>query len=165
MRAARRRPLVMVSAGVVLVAAVVATGVTGARAEGHRAAAMRTLHLVEKGGGIAFIDNPPKAKHQFDFSAGDIVIVSRDLVTASGGHAGSLRLTCIATTATTQQCAGTETLAGGTLELSGVSSPAPSTTVAVTGGTGLYAGAHGTSVSTDRRNNPDIADQTIGLLG
>ena len=123
----------------------------------------RTLHLVEKGGGITFVDNAPKAKHPYDFSAGDIVVVNRNLYTRTGGRSGSLRLVCVATDPTTQQCNGTETLPGGTLEVAGISSPAPSTQVAVIGGTGTYAGARGTSVSQDRKVNNNIADQIIAL--
>ena len=121
----------------------------------------RTLRLVEKGGDLKFVDNPPRAKHQYDFSAGDVVIVTRDLYTQRGARAGSLKLVCIATSQTTQQCNGTETLAGGTLEVAGLSTPATSTTVAITGGTGSYRGARGTSISADRHGNSDTADQTI----
>lgn len=153
-----------VTAGVVVAAvAGAAAGGTPAQARQTRAGTERTLHLVEKGGGLSVVDNPPKAKHQFDFSPGDIVVVTRDVFEASGNRAGSLRLVCVATTATTQHCSGTETLPGGTLELAGVSSPAPSTTVAVLGGTGTYAGARGSSLSADRKGSSDIADQTITL--
>jgi hypothetical protein len=116
------------------------------------------------GGGLKFIDNAPKARHQFDFSPGDIVIVSRDLFARNGRRVGSLRLACIATDATTQQCNGTEALTGGTLELAGASVPKPRTAVAVIGGTGAYSGARGTSVSTDRKTNADVADQIITIL-
>lgn len=123
----------------------------------------RTIHLVEKGGGLELVDNPPKAKHPYDFSAGDIVIVSRDIYSPTGSRAGTLRLVCVATDQTTQQCNGTETLVGGTLEVAGVSTPAPGTTVAVIGGTGAYRGARGISTSQDRKTNSNIADQTIAL--
>jgi hypothetical protein len=153
-----------------LVGAVVVTAlVTGAAAftSGSPAQALsgqsRTLRLVEKGGGLKFVDNLPRAKHQYDFSAGDIVIVSRTLYTQQGARAGSLRVVCVATDPTTQQCNGTETLARGTLEVAGISTPAPRTTVAVIGGTGAYTGARGTSISTDRHGNSDTADQAITL--
>ena len=123
----------------------------------------RILRLVEKGGGLRFVDNRPKAKHQYDFSAGDIVIVTRSLYTQQGTRAGSLRIVCVATDPTTQQCNGTETLARGTLEVAGISTPTPRTTIAVVGGTGAYNGARGTSISTDRHGNSDTADQTITL--
>ena len=141
-----------------------AVGSSSAPAQANHVLETRTLHLVEKGGGLKIVDNPPRARHQYDFSAGDIVIVTREITTARGGRGGSMHLVCIATGATTQQCNGTETLAGGTLELAGTSGPHPATAVAVIGGTGAYAGARGTSVSTDRKNNTDLADQTITLL-
>ena len=163
MQASKGRGLAAATVGAVLSGAVAAAAATGpnARAGG---ATPRTLHLVEKGGGLKIIDNLPKAKHPFDFSAGDLVIVSRDIFTSAGRRTGSLQLTCIATTATTQQCTGSETLSGGMLELAGVSAPSPSTVVAVVGGTGRYTGARGSSISTDRKANHDIADQTITLL-
>ncbi len=165
MHASKRNGLAAATAGAALIGAVVAAAATGTNAQAQAAgAAARTLRLVEKGGGLKIIDNPPKARHQFDISAGDIIIVTRDITTAHGGGVGSLRLVCIATGATTQQCTGSEVLAGGTLELAGVSAPSPSTVVAVVGGTGRYTGAHGSSVSTDRKTNHDIADQTITLL-
>jgi hypothetical protein len=124
----------------------------------------RILHLVEKGGNLNVVDNPPKAKHRYDFSPGDIVVVDRVILDQSGTQAGSLHLVCVATTATSQQCSGTEKLADGTIEVAGVSAPDPATTVAVIGGTGAYSGAHGTSTSRDRATNHDVADQTITLL-
>ncbi len=124
----------------------------------------RTLHLVEQGGSLAVVDNQPKAKHQYDFSPGDIVIVRRIILNQHGTQTGTLRLVCVATTATTQQCSGTEKLTDGTIEVAGISSSDPGTAVAVIGGTGAYSGAHGTSTSNDRTNNHDVADQTITLL-
>ena len=166
MKNATHRVPAVATAAIVLVGALAAAALGGstAFAQTNYALAARTLHFVEKGGGLKVVDNPPKARHQYDFSPGDIVIVTRDITTAHDGRVGSLRLVCIATDATTQQCSGTETLPAGTLELAGVSAPRPTTTVAVIGGTGAYTGAHGTSLSTDRKTNADIADQTITLL-
>jgi hypothetical protein len=150
-------------------AAAIATLAAGAAAFTSGSAAhpvtgqARILHLVERGGGLKFVDNPPKAKHPYDFSAGDIVIVSRDLYDPTGSRAGTLRLVCVATDQTTEQCNGTETLTAGTLEVAGISAPAPSTTVAVIGGTGAYNGVRGTSSSQDRKTNNNVADQTITL--
>jgi hypothetical protein len=129
-----------------------------------RKAQTSDLHLVESGGGLRFIDNPPKAARPYNFSAGDIVIVTRDVSNLTGKRAGSLRLVCIAVTATVQQCNGTESLGTGTLQVAGTSTPAPATTVAIIGGTGAYAGARGTSVSKDRNGNSNVADQTISLF-
>ena len=159
-----KRTVVAVTAGVALIAvgaAAVTRATAGAR--GTAILAPRTLHLVEEGGGLEVVDNPPKARHRFDFSPGDIVVVTRSVVEPDGRHAGSLRLVCVTTTATTQQCTGSETLAGGTLELAGVSSPSATTTAAVIGGTGRYHSVRGTSRSRDRKANPAIADQIISL--
>lgn len=166
MKTSKYRTPGITAAAVVLGSALAAAAVgsSTAPAQTEHAPAARTLHLVERGGGLKVVDNPPKARHQYDFSAGDIVTVTRDITTPRGGRVGSLRLVCIATDATTQQCNGTETFPAGTLELAGTSAPHPTTTVAVIGGTGVYAGAHGTSVSGDRKTNADIADQTVTLL-
>ena len=160
-----RNQTIRTLAAAAVVAALAGGGATLENTATARALTMnlRTLHLVERGGGIQFVDNLPKAKRPYEFSPGDIVIVVRDIYTRQGARAGSLRIVCVATDRTTQQCGGTETLTGGTLELSGLSSPAASTTVAVIGGTGLYNGARGTSRSIDRKTNTDIADQTIAL--
>lgn len=166
MKASTRQLRGALTAAIVLsaVLAAAAASSTNVPARNTKAFESRTLHLVERGGGLRVVDNPPRARHQYDFSGGDIVIVTRSLFTASGLRVGSLRLACVATDSTTQQCSGTETLTAGSLELAGTSTPEPSTTVAVIGGTGAYAGARGTSVSRDRTNNANLADQTIALL-
>lgn len=159
---ARVRKRVRAATTTALATVAAATFVVGAAA--HSKTGKPSLHLVEKGGRLQIVDNTPKARHAYDFSAGDMVIVTRTLDHPNGSHAGSLRLVCVATNATTQQCNGTETLANGTLEVAGISAPTPNTTVSVIGGTGAYTGARGTSVSRDRAANNNIADQTITLL-
>ena len=123
-----------------------------------------SIHLVERGGGIKVVDNPPAAKHPYEFSAGDIVVVRHNLTMPGGAAAGHLRLICIATTPSTQQCEGTANLAGGAIEFAGVSTASQTTHIAVIGGTGDYAGARGAAVSTDRDGPRDIADLRITLL-
>jgi hypothetical protein len=146
----------------IALAAAIASSTTSSPAQ-TASAQLRTLRLVEKGGGVKVVDNPPKAKHQYDFSAGDIVVVTRVIYGRNGPRIGSLRLVCMATSATTQECTGSETLLGGSLEVAGLSTPARATTAAVIGGTGAYSGASGTSVSRDRKTNSEVADQTITL--
>lgn len=151
------------AATIALAAITVATGTAPAAGRSRwEGTAGQTLHLVESGGGLEIVDNPPSASHAYDFSAGDIVIVTRR-VSRAGRRAGTLRLTCTATTPRTQHCDGTIALAGGTLEVAGESSAAPTTVVAVVGGTGVYHGAHGTSVAKDRAGRSDTADMTITL--
>lgn len=145
-------------------AAALATGLASAGTVRDQASASppRVLRLVESGGALRYVDNPPAAKHPYDFSPGDIVVVTRRL-SDTRGRAGSLRLACIATTASTQQCTGTMTLRDGALMVLATSSPSPVTTAAVVGGTGAYAGARGSSVSRDRAANHNVADLTVTL--
>jgi hypothetical protein len=136
-----------------------AIGSSGAGASGgHR------LHFVERGGGVRFIDSaPPNAKQPFDFSPGDLAIVTRRLDRPDGRHAGMLRIACVAIDAKTQQCTGTASLPGGTLEFGGLSRPAPMTRTAITGGTGAYDGASGMAIAQDRAGPNDVADLTIEM--
>lgn len=125
-----------------------------------------TLHLVERGGAVRFVDSaPPRAHGRFDFSPGDQAIITRTLDRANGTNAGSLQLACTAITATDQHCTGTIELSGGTLEVAGISSPSPTTTVAIVGGTGAYARQTGTGYAADRPGHSDVADLTITLAG
>ncbi|MDE3132990.1 MAG: hypothetical protein KGL15_02875 [Acidobacteriota bacterium] len=128
-----------------------------------RTASAQTLALVERGGGIKFVDNPPNAQHQGQFSAGDIAIVTRRLY-QHGRRAGTLELACLFTTSSSDHCTGTATIGDSTIELAGVSDPRSTTEIAVTGGTGSYAGAHGSAVSRDRPGSADVADLRIMLL-
>jgi hypothetical protein len=128
-----------------------------------RIATAQTIQLAERGGGVTFIDNPPKARHPYQFSSGDIAIVTRPLY-QHGKLTGTLRLACLFTTSSADHCTGTATIPGGTIELAGVSNPQPTTDIAVTGGTGNYAGARGSAISKDRPGSGDVADLTITLL-
>ncbi len=154
-------------APVVAVAAAASSAVTIATASlpssDGRTATAQTIQLAERGGGITFIDNPPKARHPYQFSAGDIAIVTRPLY-QRGERAGTLRLACLFTTSSADHCTGTATIPGGTIELAGVSNPQPTTHIAVTGGTGNYAAARGSAISRDRPGSADVADLTITLL-
>lgn len=140
--------------------------VGGGAAAAPATSRMTTLHLVEHGGGVQFIDSaPPRAKGPFDFSPGDQAIVTRSLVTTGGSRAGSLELACTAITATRQHCTGTAILRGGTLEVAGASSPSPTTVVAIVGGTGIYTRHTGTGHAKDRPGHSDVADLTLTLAG
>ena len=158
------RTWIVIGAAALGIAAGGSTLASGQTAGTHRAAT--AIALVEKGGGVKFVDSAlPHARHPYEFSAGDLAIVRRDLYTPANAHAGELRIACVAITATRQQCDGTLTLSDGTLEVAGLSQPSPTTTVAVTGGTGAYAGVTGSSSAKDRAGNGDVADMTITLNG
>jgi len=152
--------------GTTRVLSAVAIGAAMALAAGAATAAgspARTIRLVERGGGVRFVDLPPRASHPFDFSPGDLAIVTRNLDDRHGAVVGRLRIACVTITPTAQQCTGTVTLRGGTMEVAGLSGPMPTTTIAVVGGTGAYDGARGTSVARDRAGGGDVADMTIRL--
>jgi hypothetical protein len=159
----RRIPTVAVAAGLLAAAAPVAELTTGGAAIASPAS-VSSLHFIERGGAVRFIDSaPPRARGPFDFSPGDQAIVTRILQRPGAGRVGSLILACTAITATTQHCAGTLRLAGGTLEVAGISSPLPTTNIVLTGGTGAYAGDTGTGEAKDRPGRGDSADLTLTL--
>jgi hypothetical protein len=120
------------------VGAVTIAALADASARSPRAtpAGPQTIQLVERGGGVTFVDNPPKARHRYQFSAGDITIVSRGLY-QQNKRVGAIRLACLFTSASTDHCTGTATLPGGTIEFAEISNPQPTTNVATTGGTHL----------------------------
>jgi allene oxide cyclase len=154
---------VTVGIAAALVVAVVSAG-AGANAA-SATSQPRSLHLVERGGTFHVVDAPPKGADVFRFSPGDVVIVTRDLYADTGARRGTLRIVCTAVSADVQQCVGSATLPGGTLEFAGLSTPSPTTSVAVTGGTGAYDGARGSTLSVDRTGPADVADLTITLFG
>jgi hypothetical protein len=152
-----------VAAGLLAIAAPGTLLAASGSASATPAGALR-LHFIERGGGVRFIDSaPPTARGPFDFSPGDQAIVTRILYRPGGARAGSLILDCTAVTATTQHCTGAVQLAGGTLEVAGISTPRPTTTVAVTGGTSAYARRTGTGYAKDRPGRGDTADLTFNL--
>ena len=122
-----------------------------------------TFTLVERDSpsdDFGFVDNPPKSKRdprreEPEVSAGDLFAFSGGLFTAASGgtRAGGLDVDCVATKGAKRfdrarfQCLGTATLENGTLSLSVGGRLGPRVVVAITGGTGIYAGARGTMIS------------------
>jgi hypothetical protein len=130
-----------------------------------------TFKEPEKGSTFAFVDNAPKSQlhHGFPtgFSAGDEIIFTNPLE-AEGKIVGKIRVVCTATTSASSKhfaaagftCTGIAKIPGGTLifatELSeGI------TEGAVTGGSGKYAGAHGSFVNKEGKGS---STTTITLL-
>jgi hypothetical protein len=122
------------------------------------------LHFVEHGGTLHVVDAPPKGADTFDFSPGDMVIITRYLSAPSGAKRGSLRIVCTAITAKVQQCLGSASLQAGTIDFAGVSQASPRTSVAVIGGTGAYSGVRGSTLAVDRSGRADVADLTITFV-
>jgi hypothetical protein len=103
---------------------------------------------------FGFADNPPEAEvgpqGPDEFSTGDAVSFSGELLDDGGENIGDIDITCTVTRPgpfdeSHQQCAATATLADGTLVLSrgGLVFGAETPEGAVTGGTGAYSGATG----------------------
>ena len=83
---------------------------------------------------------------------GDLFISGSDLYSWAGGkrgaHVGVIRVVCTLVAPNAGQCQGTFSLLGGTLETAGYVHFGTTTRVPIAGGTGIYAGAHGTFTST-----------------
>jgi hypothetical protein len=127
------------------------------------AAKETTITVVEpeKGSTFNFVDNVPKSKlkHGFPtkFSPGDQVIFT-SVVEIEGKRVGRNRVVCTATTTARKfaaagfVCDGIAKLSNGTLVFAAMLTEGP-TEGAITGGTGTYAGAHGSFVSKEGKNS------------
>lgn len=120
----------------------------------------RYLELTELVEGSTFgpVDNPPLAVT----SIGDSIAFSKIVAKRSGSVVGRIDVTCVTTAVPTpdtanQVCHGVLTLSGGqlTLETAIVGVPT-SAEVAVTGGTGIYAGASGVMKSVVQDNGEEL---------
>ena len=147
------------------VAAAAAIGLPAATAQPPHA---RTFTLVEHAGGLSTVDLPPIADSAAaPPSRGDLVVFAKRLTTPAGKRAGTLRAVCTVTAPRASlesslfQCDATYVLRDGRLTVATAGAiSAPKLTLAVTGGTGAYAGARGEIVS---RANGDIARDTVRL--
>jgi len=148
-------------AAVGLVAAIAAPGGSAQTPTGT------TLSLTEKndGGSSAFIDNTPRSRGERP-AAGDQIVFSNPIYDAAGTkRQGSLTATCTVWRTTKSGeppliCSAVYALPGGDLVVSGRLTPGTQH-LAVTGGTGAYAGARGTVDSAETKTG--FAD-TIRLL-
>lgn len=122
---------------------------------GAFAQSARTLTLTEldKGSTFTHVRNT-KTKSQRANSQGDVFAFTNPLADAAGRIVGKLHVTCVTTTGARSfpksilTCSGVYALRDGTLTAQANTSPAvPTTTGAVTGGTGAYANVRGTFVS------------------
>jgi hypothetical protein len=131
-----------------------------------------TFKEPEKGSTFAFVDNAPKSQLQHGFpttfSAGDEIIFTNPLE-AEGKTVGRVRVACTATQNASAKnfagagflCNGLAKIPGGSLSISALLSEG-NTEGAVTGGTGIYAGATGTFASKEGKGSSTV---TITLLG
>jgi hypothetical protein len=142
------------------------------------AAAAETTTLTfkepEKGSTFAFVDSAPiaKKKHGFPtrFSPGDMVIFTNPLET-EGKIVGKLRVVCTATTPASSKnfaaagftCTGIAKIPGGTLVFAAELAEG-NTEGAIIGGSGKYAGAHGSFLSKEPKGK-GASTVTVTLLG
>ena len=122
-----------------------------------------TFKEPDKGSTFAFVDNAPtsKKKHGFParFSAGDELVFTNPLE-AEGKIVGKIRVTCTATKNASSKsfaaagfiCSGIAKIPGGTLVFVAELSEG-NTEGAITGGSGKYAGAHGSFVSKEGKSS------------
>jgi hypothetical protein len=103
-----------------------------------------------------FVDNPPKGKQP---SAGDAFVFANPVYTRHGGRVGSDHGNCTILRAKplVAQCTSTLQLPQGQLMILNLNTGKPSLTAAVVGGTGEFAGAHGT-LTTHTAGKADTLD-------
>jgi len=135
-------------------AAVVSLGV--AAAVGRASSGAAALHFYERQGPSTFVDNPPKGKQP---SAGDAFVFANPVYTRHGGRVGSDHGNCTILRAKplVAQCTSTLQLPQGQLMILNLNTGKPSLTAAVVGGTGEFAGAHGT-LTTHTAGKADTLD-------
>jgi hypothetical protein len=151
----------------------VIAAVAGAVAIGSAASAQgpgtRTLTFKELERGSTFIHvrntKPPSRRANL---LGDQLTFTNPLADASGTVVGKTHITCTTTVGarnfmrSTLTCTGVAVLRDGTVTLQANTSPGvPTTTGAVTGGTGAYANARGTFVSEEARGG---SNTTVTLV-
>jgi hypothetical protein len=127
-----------------------------------------TLKELERGSTFTHIRNTKGAPQRSNLQ-GDLLAFTNPLADASGKRVGKISVSCTTTTGarnfvkSTLTCVGVLALADGTLTVQANSSPgSPTSTGAVTGGTGAYANARGVFSSTEGQGG---SDDTITLAG
>jgi hypothetical protein len=93
---------------------------------------------------------------------GDVFTVVYDLRTPAGAEAGKAYLSCTTATASVNLCHAAYVLKGGQIDVQVAVGTATGDTLAVTGGTGAYAGVTGWARSAD--NVADTGDRTFYLI-
>jgi hypothetical protein len=126
--------------------------------------AERTMSLIARDASFHAIDNPPRQGLEAPPLAGDVFVFEQHLFTRADRRAGTFNAWCVATSGGERGryvCTGTYALAGGTIMAQAVLVGEGAPRIAVTGGTGSYAGARGYVTSAERR---DGSLETIHLL-
>jgi hypothetical protein len=117
-----------------------------------------TKQLVVRQSSFKVLDHPPRRRGDGPPSAGDASILRYRVFDATGEtRLGRMSAICVSTVRPTNQrdqdvqCTSTLTLRDGAIMLEGPGNP-----LAVTGGTGAYAGARGTAEGQDRNGQTTL---------
>jgi hypothetical protein len=146
---------------------IVAANAIAASSQAAHTGKIVTLHLVMKGVGGNYVDNPPRQGFDAPPLIGDQFSFASDLLTRSGKHAGTFGATCIFTRGGVKAmavCTGMYSLKGGQIMGMAKAADTNTTQVAVVGGTGAYANVTGTSTEVSRGANSPFTDVTIRLI-
>ena len=163
----KRLAIVLATAGAAIGVLAILSASGSAQAPGTT-----TLQLFERerGSSFGFVDNPPKIKNRRNarVSVGDVFAFSSPVFDQSRAtRLGTVSVQCTVTKPGTEArsesiCVGAFQLKDGTIALTAPLKGEPRTiTVAITGGTGAYAGARGTLQTTNVRGG---AEDVITLL-
>jgi hypothetical protein len=157
-----KRPFILTAAALAAWA-VAAAGGAASGAPAQAPAPASTTALVERPATFRFVDVAPRGHGRV--SAGDRSVMTSALLHADATRrAGTSVLECTAVRDGAPRrvpfhCTGTVRLADGTFAVDGVISGAsPRMVLAVLGGTGAYAGRHGTFESAPRGHGPAMKD-------
>jgi hypothetical protein len=128
--------------------------------------ASRTLHFTVRFSPFNIIDVPPPARADGDYRPGDYLTFSDTLLDRSGHRvgveAGSGLITRISDArAQVVYSMAVRVRGRGQISAQGLSSAAPTKRLAVTGGTGRYAGADGYLVVVEHRDGSGTLDITL----
>jgi hypothetical protein len=162
----RRAPLTLLAVAVAVAATGLAVELRSSASAQDPGTRTLTFSELDKGSTFKQIRNT-KTKSRGTNSLGDMLVFANPLADATG-RVGKLHVSCATTvgshvfTASTLTCLAVFALRDGNLTVTTLTKPgAKTTTGAVTGGTGAYAGARGTFVSTDTKSG---ADDTVTLI-
>ena len=153
----------LTTAGVAAVVAFVVGGGAFAVASGTGGSdgPARTITVIEKSGSSHFVDVGKRG-----FSIGDeFTINSVFWNTARTERVGSNHGYCVFLGHNRAHCAGTARLAGGTIEYAGNTANTPRFRIAVTGGTGDFAGAEGQVHIKNLNKSGSLSRDVIQLVG
>ena len=134
------------------VIAALATGGILAVSGGAQGPTGQTIQFTEKTSSEKFVDVAPRARRDFDASAGDEFLFSNRLFNGANKRIGTLDVRCAFTKGGRTfrgVCQGVFALEDGDLHASARLTTGNSTNGAITGGTRAYAGARGTFRTVD----------------